>query len=692
MLQQYNDMSRMLPQVIEPVERSVTIWDATGQAISSTGNAMNAYIDRLQEALAAEMQVGKQVIDITEAHDELNQTLDDSAKKGNAFVNAFKSLDMGAIKKKMTPLLKGMLSDGMDQQAIIDQMSLRAGSSGAGQAIFDQTASQALKYGQDVKTALAGTQGLMASTTDPAQLEQLNMLAMRMSQMNPDMGLKGATDALSKLMTGDSKSLGEDYKVEAGDQSALTTASNAGDINGMIAAMDTLLNKQGITQAAFDTMLDSPAVKWKSVVEGFNFQLASLGRQGMNALGPAIDSLLGMLNSEAFGQFMSGVGAGFSIVGAFLGEVVQGVASFIDMLTSGGSSTNMILIGMGAALAVLGVMLWAMVAPVVAQAIAWLGVYWPILLIVVVIGLIVAALMKFGVSAEEIVGFVVGLFYGLFAYLYNQFALLYNVVSSFVEFWLNVFTNPVYAIKKLIYDMAMTFGGYMVNMLRSAEDFAGGFMSVVLEAINGALKGVNKLIEGFNSLFGSKIGTIDLLDSTNIHALSDGLQATLDSLKAPDAPEDVFSLGKMDYKNIAAASNQGSDIAKSGLANAKNTFDSTKSGLGDALGGMLPGSPGTGGAAQLGTEPNMDISQIGSVGHVGSVDRINETVDISSEDLKMMRELAEVTAIQNFTTLTPTVTVNTGPVSKEVDIHTIVTQIEQVLEEEIATSAAGVYA
>lgn len=88
----------------------------------------------------------------------------------------------------------------------------------------------------------------------------------------------------------------------------------------------------------------------------------------------------------------------------------------------------------------------------------------------------------------------------------------------------------------------------------------------------------------------------------------------------------------------------------------------------------------------------MDISQIGSVGNVGSVDRINETVDISSEDLKMMRELAEVTAIQNFTTLTPTVTVNTGPVSKEVDIHTIVTQIEQVLEEEIATSAAGVYA
>ncbi|WP_044480742.1 phage tail tape measure protein [Paenibacillus antibioticophila] len=654
------------------------------------------YIQQQNVAIANSNIVFQQVNNINQAQTKLNKTMDDSTKKANALMGIFNGPALGKLAKAGSAILGNMFKEGTDQQSVLDQMSLRAGSSGAGQTIFDQTATQALKYGQDVKTALAGTQGFMASTTDPAQLEQLNMLAMRMSQLNPDKGLKGAADALSKLMTGDSKSLGEDYKFEAGDQAALSTASNSGDINGMIAAMDTLLNKQGITQAAFDTMLDSPAVKWKSVVDGFNFQLASLGQQGMNALTPAIDALLSMLNSEAFSQFMSGVGAAFSLVGSLLGEAMAGVASFIGSLTSGGSSTNMLLIGMGVALAAMGVILWAMVAPVVAQAIAWLGVYWPILLVVAVIGLIIGALIKFGVSAESIVGFVVGLFYGLYAAIYNYVAICVNLWITLAEFLINTFHNSVYRIRKFIFDMGQFFGEHMYKMLLAAEDFASGFVSIILDAVNGALRGINLLIKGFNKLTNSDISAISLLDKPDMHMLSDKLRVKLDSMEAPEAPGDSVQLGRMETKDILGAFNQGNQAGKNLVSKGTDFLDSAKSKLDNNREEMLPGSPGTEDAAQLGTQlrtqPGMNISQIGSVGHVGSVDRINETVDISSEDLKMMRELAEVTAIQNFTTLTPTVTVNTGPVSKEVDIHTIVTQIEQVLEEEIATSAAGVYA
>src|SRR5690606_39743897 len=45
------------------------------------------------------------------------------------------------------------------------------------------------------------------------------------------------------------------------------------------------------------------------------------------------------------------------------------------------------------------------------------------------------------------------------------------------------------------------------------------------------------------------------------------------------------------------------------------------------------------------------------VGKVGSVGRIEDEVDISQENIKLMRELAEMKAIQNFVTLTPTVNV-----------------------------------
>lgn len=86
---------------------------------------------------------------------------------------------------------------------------------------------------------------------------------------------------------------------------------------------------------------------------------------------------------------------------------------------------------------------------------------------------------------------------------------------------------------------------------------------------------------------------------------------------------------------------------------------------------------------------NTTISYINSVGEVG---RINDTVDISSEDLKLMRELAEVKNIQNFVTLTPTVSVQTGDITNGgFNVENVVQKITEALENEIAASAKGVY-
>ena len=61
-----------------------------------------------------------------------------------------------------------------------------------------------------------------------------------------------------------------------------------------------------------------------------------------------------------------------------------------------------------------------------------------------------------------------------------------------------------------------------------------------------------------------------------------------------------------------------------------------------------------------------------NINKVNEVGRINDTVDISSEDLKMMRELAEMNAIQNFVSLTPTVNVQTGDIRNGYDVDTII--------------------
>ncbi|MNV75478.1 hypothetical protein D3C71_1687660 [compost metagenome] len=73
------------------------------------------------------------------------------------------------------------------------------------------------------------------------------------------------------------------------------------------------------------------------------------------------------------------------------------------------------------------------------------------------------------------------------------------------------------------------------------------------------------------------------------------------------------------------------------------------------------------------------------------LDSINDTVDISSDDLKMLRELAEIQAIQNFVQLTPTVQVTTGNINNAGDIDTIINKIGQKLNEEFVSTAQGVY-
>lgn len=66
-------------------------------------------------------------------------------------------------------------------------------------------------------------------------------------------------------------------------------------------------------------------------------------------------------------------------------------------------------------------------------------------------------------------------------------------------------------------------------------------------------------------------------------------------------------------------------------------------------------------------------------------------VNIADEDLKFMKDVAEMRYVQNFVTLTPTVSMD-ARISERVDVNEVVSSIAQVLEEEIAISAEGKYA
>lgn len=76
----------------------------------------------------------------------------------------------------------------------------------------------------------------------------------------------------------------------------------------------------------------------------------------------------------------------------------------------------------------------------------------------------------------------------------------------------------------------------------------------------------------------------------------------------------------------------------------------------------------------------------------GKLDKVDE-VDISDEDLKYIKDFAEQEFINKFTTATlaPNISVNFGDVHENADAEKLKDRIAQLLEEEIAEVAEGVY-
>ena len=110
----------------------------------------------------------------------------------------------------------------------------------------------------------------------------------------------------------------------------------------------------------------------------------------------------------------------------------------------------------------------------------------------------------------------------------------------------------------------------------------------------------------------------------------------------------------------------------SGMDNIKNlasnvgNFDT--SGIGSGFGGGF----GNGGIA--------DTYVTG-----GSLDSGGE-VQLSNEDIKLLRDIAARDFLLNVSTITPTVTNNFGDIRETADVNKILDEIERMVDEELATS------
>lgn len=615
----------------------------------------------LQAALKRIEELERQIASL---QDKLNDKLRGGSQEAGGLMAKLKGITgLIATIAGAKALFHMTIGGAAEQQQYSDTFSARAGSEAVGTGIYNAITRQALKFGQNVNQAMSGTMSFMSNTMNPQKLAELNLLAMRLSKLNPAEGLEGAAFSMKELLSGDYTSIVERFNMGRGmiQNSNALKAGKAGDLDGFIKGMDELLNQQNMTQAAFEKMLDSPLAKWQKAVNTFKFEMSKAGKQGLEALAPLLNRINQLLESGKLAPFFNALSFGLWLVLSlatlffealgWIGSVFQEIWSAAQpfLFAMGGAFALWTLTQIPALIALFNTMiirLWLMLEPIIAQVVAWLTIYWPILLIGAAIGFLVYALYQWEDATAEVMGYVGGIFGVLFGFLFNKFASFANIIMSVAEFFINVWKDPVYAVKKLFYDLVINALQYMGNLAKGIENI-------------------------LNKIPGLKVDLTGGMDK-----LLKKLEDARDNLKSE---EDVVKLMRFEQLDYGEAFNKGQDIGKKV---GHYAADGVQNAIG-AIGGLFDFS----GKKTVEAE----VTNLPDIGKVGEVGKIKDTVDISNEDLRVMRELADMRSIQNFVTLTPTLQVTTGDIRETVDVDDVIHRIVEKTTNEFATSAQGVF-
>lgn len=351
----------------------------------------------------------------------------------------------------------------------------------------------------------------------------------------------------------------------------------------------------------------------------------------VDASDEVLDKINEFLNSDTGSTLIDGLIASFEVLADVASWAVDVLAAGAGFIVENWEYIYPMLLGIGAALAVAGAM---GLASGISTAIAWLAAIWPFALLAAVVGMLALVFTQAGGTAEQM-GQLVGSVFGfVYAIGYNSVADLWNLIAVFVEFFANVWNDPISAIAHLFSGLLDT----ILGMVETAAD------------------------------------AIDALLGTDMAGAVSGFRNTLNDWVDGKFGEQAITIERMEKLDTGDTAKTGGEIG----ANIGKKLDNLDFNL-DDLTGKLGSSPGGLGAG---------VGDIGKVGKVGSVGKIEKDVNIADENIKLLRDLSErqYVAMVNLTVpqtgVTVQQTVNGGGAS---DINAIGDYLTKLLTEQNAS-------
>lgn len=457
-----------------------------------------------------------------------------------------------------------------------------------------------------------------------------------------------------------------------------------------------------IVKSAMFAAADETNAKFESMPKTFSQIWTSFQNTALMAFQPVLQRMNEIANSEAFQTFVNNAIEGLSMVAGIALEIFDLLVGVAGVVADNWSWLSPIIYGVAAALAVYygwllltkgAEMAMAAVHGIVAVAkdimaaatmlvtgATWAEttaqyglnaamyacpIVWIIILIIALIALFyaaVAAVNKFAGTSVSATGIICGAFMVALAFIGNifvalwnlvvdVFVLIYNLVATVANFIGNVFTDPIGAICRLFFDLADTVLG-ILQALASAIDAIFG------SNLAGSVQGWRDSLGGWvDDTFGK----------------GDEIMAKMNA--------DDMKLGRFEYGAAWDAGYSFGEGIDESIANfdPSSLFDTNVPGADDYtnLGSYGSGIGGIGSGVD-------DIA--------GNTGKIADSMDITEEDLKYLRDIAEQEAVNRFTTAEITIEqTNHNTVSGKMDLDGIVSGLTDAANEAVDKIAEGVH-
>ena len=478
-----------------------------------------------------------------------------------------------------------------------------------------------------------------------------------------------------------------------------------------------------IVKAAIFAAADETNEKFESMPMTFEQLWTSFENTALMALQPVLEELNKVANSDDFGQMVDRAADALSMLAAVALPIIEHIANsqalwdfangaidalslvgvaaleIFDLLVAGAqlladnwSWLSPIIYGVAAALAVYygwqmasaavkGIMavwegihaaaIWATTGATWAEVTAQNGlnaamyacpIVWIIVLIIALIALFyaaVAAVNKFAgtsVSATGIIcgvfmvaaAFIGNLFVTLINFVIDIFVVLWNFIAAFANFFGNVFNDPVGAIARLFFDLVDC-------ILALLESLASAIDTIFGSNLAGAVAGWRDSLGGWvDETFGQGEEIMAKMDASSLH---------LERFEYGAAWDAGYSFGEGIDESI-------SNFDPSSL------FGTTDIPSADDYASAL-----TAGGIGSGVD---DIA--------GNTGAMADAMDITGEELKYLRDIAEQEAINRFTTAEISIEqTNHNTIKNGMDLDGIMSGMTDMVNEAIDISTEGVH-